>query len=198
MTTMSLPTLGVVISSVREGRGGLAVADWFVQVARDHGGFDVASIDLQEVDLPLLKEPVHPRLQQYKDDRTKAWSARVAATDAFVFVTPEYNYGTPPALLNALDHLYVEWNYKAAGFVSYGGISGGLRSVQMTKQVLAALKIVPLVEAVTLPFFAKLADPATGTFQPGEVSQKAAGVMLTELARWTAALATLRPSGVRS
>src|SRR5262245_59179168 len=132
-------TLGVIIASVRKGRAGLPVANWFVEVARRHAKFDVTTIDLRAVGLPLLEEPKHPRLQQYEDPRTKAWSATVSAIDAFVIVTPEYNFSSPPALVNALDHLYKEWNYKAAAFVSYGGISGGLRSVQSTRQLLTAL-----------------------------------------------------------
>ena len=94
--------------------------------AQAHRVFDVQMIDLKQVNLPLLDEPNHPRLQKYEHDHTKAWSAD-QNSDAFVFVTPEYNYGPSPALLNALDYLYNEWNYKAAAFVSYGGSSGGLR-----------------------------------------------------------------------
>ena len=187
-----LVKLGVVIVSVREGRGGLAVAEWFLEIARRHTAFDVHTIDLAQVDLPLLREPNHPRLQKYTAEKTKAWSATIAALDAFVFVTPEYNHGTPPPLANALDHLYVEWNYKAAGFVSYGGVSGGTRGVQMTKQILCALKVVPVVEAVNIPFFVKLIDADSGRFSGGQAAEKAATVMLDELARWTAALAMLR------
>jgi NAD(P)H-dependent FMN reductase len=185
-----VPRLGVVIASVREGRIGLPMAEWFVDIARRHGGFDVTLIDLKEVDLPLLTERVHPRLQQYTHEKTKAWSATVAGHDAFVFVTPEYNYSSPPALVNALDHVYVEWNYKAAGFVSYGGVSGGTRSVQMTKQTLGALKMVPLAEAVHVPFFAQLME--AGKFKGGETQEKAATAMLDELVRWTNALKALR------
>ena len=182
--------LGIIIASVREGRGGLPVAEWFLEIARQHGGFDAQLIDLMAVNLPMLEEPHHPRVQKYTDDRTRAWSATVAAVDAFVFVTPEYNYGSPPALVNALDHLYVEWNYKPAGFVSYGGVSGGLRSVQMTKQILSSLKIVPIVEAVALPFFTKMVSE--GVFAGGEAQHKAATAMLDELVRWSAALRPLR------
>lgn len=189
-----MPKLGVVIASVREGRGGAAVSDWFVQIARTHGGFDVTVLDLKEIDLPLLNEPAHPRLQKYTHEKTRAWSASVRAMDAFVFVTPEYNFGMPPALVNALDHVYVEWNYKAVGFVSYGGISGGLRSVQMAKQLVTTLKLVPLVEAVSISFYTKLMDGATGTFNGGEVNEKSATVMLNELVRWTDALKVLRAS----
>lgn len=185
-----MPALGVVVASTREGRGGLPVAEWFTEIAKRHGGFDVELIDLKAVSLPFLEEPNHPRLQQYTDERTKAWGATVAAADAFVFVTPEYNFGSPPALVNALDHVYVEWNYKPAGFVSYGGVSGGLRSVQMTRQILTALKMVPIVEAVTLPFFTKMMSG--GVFTGGEPQEKAATAMLDELLRWSAALRPLR------
>lgn len=169
------------------------MAEWFVDIARKHGGFDVTLIDLKEVDLPLLSEPVHPRLQQYKQEKTKAWSATVASHDAFVFVTPEYNYSSPPALVNALDHVYVEWNYKAAGFVSYGGVSGGTRSVQMTRLTLVALKMVSITEAVHVPFFAQLME--AGKFKGGGVQEKAAVAMLNELIRWTDALKALKAPG---
>jgi NAD(P)H-dependent FMN reductase len=187
-----MPKLGVVVASTREGRAGLPVAEWFVTRAREHAGFDVGLIDLKEIDLPLLAEPHHPRLQKYTTDKTRAWAEIVAGHDAFVFVTPEYNHGAPPALINAFDHVYVEWNYKAAAFVSYGGVSGGLRSVQMAKPILAAMKVVPIVDAVTIPFVHQLIDAATGTFKASDSHDKAAAAVLTELARWTAALATLR------
>lgn len=184
--------LGVVIASVREGRVGLPVAQWFIERARQHAQFDVAVVDLKDVDLPVFAERYHPRLRQYESDKQKAWSAMVAGIDAFVFVTPEYNYGTAPGLVNALDYLYVEWNYKAAAFVSYGGVSGGLRAVQMAKQTLGALKMVPIVEAVTIPFAAQAIDRESGTFKATEQHDKAAATMLDELHRWTRALASLR------
>lgn len=100
-----------------------------------------------------------------------------------MFVTPEYNFGPPPSLVNALDYLVKEWAYKPVGFVSYGGVSAGLRSVQMTKQIVSALKMVPMVEAVAIPFFSRHLDAETGGFDPGEVQEKAARVMLDELVR---------------
>ncbi len=185
-----MPSLSVIVSSTREGRIGLAVAEWVVDSVRNHGAFAGDLVDLKQVNLPMLDEPNHPRLRKYQRDYTKAWSARVAASDAFVFVTPEYNYGMAPALLNALDYLYAEWNYKACGFASYGGVSGGSRGVQMAKQVITTLKMVPIVEGVTIPFVAKLIE--NGRFTGGEPHEKAAMVMLDELARWTKALAPLR------
>ena len=185
-----MPRLGVVIVSTREGRVGSTVAEWFMERARQHGGFEVEMVDLKAVNLPVLSEPNHPRLKKHTQDATKAWSATVEGLDAFVFVTPEYNYFSPPSLVNALDHLYPEWTYKAAGFVSYGGVSGGLRSTQMTKLLLTTFKMVPIVEQVAVPFVAKTIQD--GRFTASEAHDKSASTMLDELLRWTNALAILR------
>jgi NAD(P)H-dependent FMN reductase len=185
-----MPRLGVIVASVREGRAGAPVADWFMERAHQHGGFELELVDLKAINLPMLSEANHPRLQKYTQESTKRWSATVAALDAFVFVTPEYNFGSPPALVNALDTVYVEWACKPVGFVSYGGVSGGLRSVQMTKLMLTAFKLVPMVEAVSIPFIAK--ELQDGRFPGNERVDKAAIAMLDELLRWTNALKPLR------
>jgi NAD(P)H-dependent FMN reductase len=185
------PTLSIIVASTRDGRAGLPVAEWFFGRAQGHGQFTAELIDLKQVNLPLFDEPNHPRLRKYEHGHTKNWSALVERTDAFVFVTPEYNFGPSPALLNALDYLYNEWNYKAAGFVSYGGISGGIRSVQATKSVVSALKMVPLVEAVAIPFFTKRIEH--GVFKSDDSLDQSATTLLNELVRWNTALMTLRP-----
>jgi NAD(P)H-dependent FMN reductase len=182
--------LTVIIASVREGRQGEAVARWFVERATQHGKFDVEVADLKEHNLPILDEPHHPRLKKYAHDSTKRWSALVDGSDAFVFVTPEYNYTMPPALVNALDTLYHEWTYKPVGFVSYGGVSGGIRSVQTAKLMVTGFKMMPMVEAVNIPFFTQLIE--NGVFKSNETHDKAVPVMLDELARWSEALKSLR------
>lgn len=187
-----MPHLQIIIASTRENRKGPAVAAWAEAQARAHGGFDVELVDLAAVNLPLMNEPEHPRLQKYTHEHTRAWSARVQKADAFVLVTPEYNFSSPPALINALDYLVLEWAYKPVGFVSYGGISGGLRGVQMTKLLLTALKMVPIPEAVTVPLYSSFIDKDSGEFRPEEKQAKAATAMLDELLRWTTALAQLR------
>ena len=187
-----MPKLGVIIASVREGRVGRPVADWFSERARAHGRFDIDVVDLKDVNLPLFAERNHPRLRVYESDQQKAWSERIAALDAFVFVMPEYNYSTAPALLNALDYLVAEWNYKAAGLVSYGGISAGLRAAQMVKQTVTALKMVPIPEAVSIPFVGQAIDKDSGVFKATDAQDRMAATMLDELVRWTAALAALR------
>lgn len=184
--------LAIVVASTRPGRVGWEVGRWFNHRAEQHRGFDIDLIDLADVNLPMMDEPKHPRLRQYTHAHTKAWSSRVGAADAFVFVMPEYNHGFVAPLKNALDYLYQEWQHKPVGFVSYGGVAAGTRAVQMLKPVLAALKMVPLPEAVPLPNVRQLLDE-DGRLRPAEPSDKAAMRMLDELVRWTWAMRALRP-----
>lgn len=189
---MPKPKLQIVVASTRHGRKGPLVADWFLAQAREHGKFDLELVDLAEVNLPLMDEPEHPRLARYEHEHTKAWSARVREADAFVFVTPEYDHGPPASLVNAMQYLVQEWAYKPLAFVSYGGVSGGTRGVQVTKQIALAVRMWPIVEAVAIPFFAQYLDDETGAFDPGEVQVKAARVMLDELHKVATVLAPLR------
>jgi NAD(P)H-dependent FMN reductase len=162
--------------------------------AEEHGGFDVELVDLAEVGLPVFDEPNHPRLGQYVHQSTKDWSATVSRGDAYVFVTPEYNHSFPASLKNALDHLSAEWADKAAGLVSYGGVSAGLRAATAIKPVLAALRMLPVVEAVSIPFFTQfLTDDEE--FVPNTELEAGAKAMLDELLRVTGALRPLRQAG---
>jgi len=188
-----MPNLTIIIGSTRPGRAGAPIAQWFAARAKDHGGFDVNVVDLAEVDLPLLDEPNHPRLRQYTRQHTKDWSAIVDAADAFVFVTPEYNYGYPASLKNAIDYLHHEWQHKPVGFVSYGGVAAGTRAVQQLKQVVTTLRMLPVFDSVNIPFHTQFLD-SDGTFQANAVMEQAAGTMLDELVRTEAALRPLRPA----
>lgn len=183
--------LQVIIASTRPGRVGPSVANWFYEVARDQSQFDVELVDLQDMNLPVFDEPNHPAVQQYVHPHTKRWSAKVSEADAFVIVTPEYNFGPPPSLLNALNYLYKEWNYKPVALVSYGGISGGLRSAQMSKLTMTTLKMVPIVEGVIVPMVSKQVNE-DGVFQPNNSQIESANTLLTELHRWAVALKPMR------
>lgn len=187
---MTKPLLQILIASTRPARVGPSVAHWFDDVARAHAAFDVELVDLADFDLPLLDESNHPHLGTYTKDHTKRWSASVTRADAFVFVTPEYNYGINAALKNALDFLFVEWRRKPVGFVSYGGISGGLRAVQMTKQVMSSLGMHSTQAAVTVPMVANQVNDST--FEPNTLQVQSAGAVLTELVALTGALRPLR------
>jgi NAD(P)H-dependent FMN reductase len=186
-----MPRLQIIIASTRPGRVGLPVGRWFEAQARAHGAFEVDLVDLLELNLPFMDEPNHPRLAQYTHRHTKGWSAAVQAADAFVFVTPEYNYGFTAPLKNAIDFLHSEWQYKPVGFVSYGGVAGGTRAVQMLKQIVTTLKMTPLFEAVTIPFVAQFIDDE-GEFVPNEMLEQSVKPMLDELLRVSQALAGLR------
>jgi len=187
------PTLMIIIGSVRDGRAGKAVGDWFTGIAGNHGGFDVTVADLKELDLPLMTEPNHPRLRRYTQDKTKEWSAMVDAADAFVLVMPEYNYSATAPVINALDYLVQEWAYKPVGIVSYGGVSGGLRAAQHIKPLLTALNMMPLKEGVTIQFVANQINAETGGFEASTDSiASSAGTMLDSLVRWEAALRAMR------
>lgn len=183
--------LSIVIGSTRPGRVGPAFAQWLEKFARDHGKFDPVITDIAAFELPLLDEPHHPRLGKYENEHTRAWSHEIAAADAFIFVTPEYNFFAAPAIVNAVDYLSSEWQYKPAAFFSYGGVSGGLRSVQSMKGLLTAVKIMPIPEAIALPMFQQSLDE-NGAFRPSEHVVSSGTKMLDELYRWSVALKPMR------
>ena len=189
-----MPNLTIIVGSTRPGRAGLPISQWFTARAKDHGGFDVTVVDLAELDLPMFDEPEHPRFGRYTKRHTKEWSALIGAADAIVFVTPEYNYGYPASIKNAIDYLHKEWNYKPVGFVSYGGVAAGTRAVQQLKQVLTTLRMLPVFDSVNIPFYSQFLD-ADGTFHANAVMEQAADTMLDELVRTEAALRPLRPAG---
>lgn len=187
------PRLHTIICSTRPGRVGPAVARWFHEFASRHGKFDAQLVDLADFKLPVYDEPVHPIQQKYEHEHTKRWSASVAAADAYVFVSPEYNYNATPALVNALNYVYREWNYKPCGFVSYGGVSGGLRGVQSAKLLVTTLKMMPMVEGVMVPMVGGLIDDE-GRFQSNDSIDRSATTLLNELLRWAKGLKAMRES----
>jgi NAD(P)H-dependent FMN reductase len=189
-----MPILTVIVGSIRPGRAGQPIAQWFIDRARSHGGFDIDVADLAEIRLPLMEEPNHPKLRQYTLRHTHDWSARIDRADAIVFVTPEYNYGYPATIKNAIDYLHQEWQDKAAGFVSYGGVAAGTRAVQQLKQVVTTLKMVPVFESVNIPFHTQFIRD--GRFYPNDILEQAVTDMLDELARLDGVLHTLRASAV--
>ena len=191
-----MPNLMVVIASTRPTRVGMAVGRWFVDRAAEHRAFDIDLVDLAELDLPFLDEPEHPRFGRYVHDHTKRWSARVAAADAFVFVTPEYNHGYSAPLKNAIDFLHHEWECKPVGFVSYGGVAAGTRAVQQLKPVVTVLRMTPMSDAVYIPWVQQHLDEER-RFQPTGELDAAAAAMLQALERYEAALRPLRAAAVR-
>jgi NAD(P)H-dependent FMN reductase len=167
------------------------VGQWLVGRARASGDWEVDVADLAEIALPFLDEPEHPRLRRYTKPHTLAWSARVDAADAVVFVIPEYNHGINAATKNAIDFLNQEWALKPVGTVSYGGVSAGTRAAEMLNQVVTTLRMVPVQPAVNIPFVAQFIGD-DGAVVPNAIMEASADAMLAELLRMTPALAALR------
>ena len=183
--------LNIIVGSTRPGRAGLPIGHWLKVFALAHGAFDVELVDLADFNLPLLDEAAHPVFQQYEHEHTKRWSASVNSADAYVFVTPEYDYFPPASLVNAVQVLAREWAYKAAGVVSYGAISGGLRASQSLRQLITTVNVHALPQVVPIPLFDQfIVDD--GIFQPNSPMTEGTTGMLNELAKWTRALKPMR------
>ena len=183
--------LNIIIGSTRPGRGGAAVGHWLSEFAVGHGKFDVQLVDLADFNLPLLDEASHPVLQEYRHEHTRRWSASVDSADAYVFVTPEYDYFPPASLVNAVQVVMREWSHKPAGVVSYGGVSGGLRASQSLRQLITSVNVHPLPQVVPIPSFQQFIGD-DGVFQPSAPISEGAAGMLDELFRWAVALKTMR------
>ncbi|MEV2241021.1 bifunctional NAD(P)H-dependent oxidoreductase/GNAT family N-acetyltransferase [Micromonospora sp. NPDC049891] len=182
----------VITASSRPGRLGPAITDWFVRTVRPDAASDAVTVDvadLADIALPLLDEPEHPASGSYQHEHTRRWSRTVAAADAFVVVTPEYNFGMPAVLKNAFDFLYHEWAWKPVAFVSYGNTSAGTRSAQMAKQVVTTLRMMPIGATVAL----RIADSVhDGRVAGSAALDGAARALLVELSRVGRALRPLR------
>jgi NAD(P)H-dependent FMN reductase len=186
-----MPTcIQVLTCSTRPGRVGPKVASWLADAARATGLADIEAVDLADFALPVFDEPHHPRLAKYEHAHTKRWSETVARADAFVFVLPEYNHGAPPSIINAMNYLHREWQYKPLGCVGYGGISGGIRSMLTIKQLAVAMRMVPVFESIPIPLVTKQLGP--DGFTPNAAQTDAVAPLLRELVRVADALKVLR------
>ncbi|WP_457028634.1 NADPH-dependent FMN reductase [Kitasatospora sp. P5_F3] len=181
--------IGIILGSTRPNRNGEQVAKWVLDIAsrRDDAEFEL--IDLRAHPLPLLDEPLPPSFGQYQHEHTRQWAAKIASFDGFVIVTPEYNHGIPGVLKNALDFLYTEWNNKAVGFVSYGGV-GGVRAVEHLRAVAAELQMADVRQQVALSMITEFEN--FSVFKPGAYNLPALNTMLGQVIAWSAALAPLR------
>jgi NAD(P)H-dependent FMN reductase len=183
--------LKILITSTRPGRVSPLFAEWIETLAKTIPSFEVEILDLARINLPFLDEPEHPVKRQYVHEHTKVWSQKIDEADAFVIIATEYNFGFTAVFKNAIDYLHHEWKHKPVGFVGYGGVAGGTRSIQMMKLVLTSVSMMPLSEAVYFPFHRQFLD-ADGRLQPTEDQNKAALTMLAAVEKWAGALEPMR------
>jgi NAD(P)H-dependent FMN reductase len=190
-----MTVISVIVGSVREGRFSEKPARWIAGRLQKRDGVDARLLDLRDFPMPFFDQPVPPATpgkQPYENEIVKKWTAAIAQSDGFVFVTPEYNYGPAAVLKNAIDWVYPEWNRKAAGFVSYGSAMGA-RSVQQLRETAIELQLAPVRSSVHIPVATLWAHYKGGDVDAGlaELAEPAAK-LIDDLLWWTDALKAAR------
>jgi NAD(P)H-dependent FMN reductase len=182
--------VAVLIGSTRNGRFGPTVGDWFVGRAARRQDVEFDIVDLAATALPSIlcdgdEEPPAP---------VRALGERLAAADAFVVVTPEYNRGYPAPLKTAIDWFRDEWRVKPVAIVSYGNESGGAHAAAQLRQVFAAVCAVPLEGGISLPCYWNDFTADGGWPKVSAPCNAAVGPLLDELLWWADALRPARTS----
>ena len=186
---MSELKIAIIVGSTRPGRNGKAVADWVLAQAAGREGADYELVDLADYPLPHLDEAMPPSFGAYANEHTKAWAAKIASYDGFIFVTPEYNHSTSGVLKNAIDYLYAEWNNKAAAFVSYGSL-GGARAIEHLRGIASELQIAHVRTQLSFSLFTDFEN--FSSFKPGPQHADGATALFDQLESWAGALKTVR------
>ena len=176
--------IAVLVGSTRQGRFAPVVADWFVGEVRRRADVELDVLDLADLDLPTVLGP--------RDDAAAAFAARIDRADGYVVVTPEYNHSYPAALKHAIDLCHAEWRRKAVAFVSYGGMSGGLRAVEHLRQVFAELHVASVRDGVSIHMVGSRRFDEQGRPEDPEGLRRAATTLLDELVWWASALRSAR------
>ncbi|KUL38894.1 FMN reductase [Streptomyces sp. NRRL F-4489] len=192
MDTNTKHKLVVIVGSVREGRFGPVVGSWVAEQAAAHGAFDVETIDLADIDIPLALPAAPPKFAGDAYPRPAGMAALTSAlesADAFIVVTPEYNHSYPASLKAAIDWHFTQWTAKPVAFVSYGGAAGGRHAVLHLENVLTELHAVTIRDGLAFPNYftawedGRPLDPEA----PGY-----AKTLLEQLAWWAGALRSAR------
>jgi NAD(P)H-dependent FMN reductase len=142
----------IIVGSTRQNRFSEKPAHWICEEAKKKDGVEAELLDLRDYPMPFFDEPISPAMSggKYSNEIVKKWAEKINDGDACIIVAPEYNHGYPAVLKNALDLIFPEWNKKAVGFVSYGGV-GGARSIEQLRQVAIELQMVPIRNAIHIP-----------------------------------------------
>jgi NAD(P)H-dependent FMN reductase len=186
---MSELKIAIILGSTRPNRNGEGVAKWVLHKASTRAGASYELIDLLDYPLPHFDEPLPPSMGQYAGEHTKAWAAKIASYDGFVFVTPEYNHSTSGVLKNALDYLHAEWSNKAAAFVSYGS-AGGARAIEHLRAVCSELSIAHVRQTLTFSLFTDFEN--FSAFNPAAMHDGAADALFDQLETWSRAMKDVR------
>lgn len=177
--------IAIITGSTRPGRINHQVAQWVLEQTADRTDAEFEIVDIADFNLPVLDEAYPAAYQNYQNDHTKALSAKIAEFDGYIFIVAEYNHSISGALKNALDYLNVEFNNKAAGFVSYGS-KGGVRAVEHLRGIASELQLAHVRNQVMFSIFSDVEN--FNTFKPTEQSAAALAPMLDQLILWTRAM----------
>jgi NAD(P)H-dependent FMN reductase len=192
-----MATISVIVGSTREGRFSEKPAKWIFQHLRKREAVDARLLDLRDFPMPFFDQPATPAMPgraPYKERVVQSWTAAIAQSDGFIFVTPEYNYGISAVLKNAIDWVYPEWNRKAAGVVSYGSAMGA-RGVQQLRETLIEVQVAPIRSSVHIPVATLWAHYTGGDVDAGLAELETTAVkLIDDLLWWTAALKSARAS----
>lgn len=133
----------IIVGSIREGRTAIKIANWVNQAINELSLDDIQTeiVDLKEWALPIFAGAHPPATGVYDQPKQQQWADKIAAADAFIFISPEYNHGYSPALKNALDYVAKEWQDKPAAYVGYGATNGS-RSIDQLRQVATYIGLV--------------------------------------------------------
>ena len=193
-----MTVISVIVGSTREGRFSEKPAHWILRHLKKRDRVEARLLDLRDFPMPFFDQPLTPATPgrpPFKNEVVQKWTAAIAQSDAFIFVTAEYNYGPAAVLKNAIDWVYPEWNRKAVAFVSYGS-AGGVRSVQQLRESAIELQLAPVRSSVHIPVATLWAHYTGGDVDAGLAELEApAGAMIEDLLWWTAALKTARAGG---
>jgi len=196
-----MTVISVIVGSTREGRFSEKPAKWILDRLKKRDAVDARLLDLRDYPMPFFDQPVTPATPgrpAFENEVVQKWTAAIARSDGFVFVTPEYNYGPAAVLKNAIDWVYPEWHRKAASFVSYGSAMGA-RSVQQLRQTVIEIQLAPIRSSVHIPVATLLAHYQGGDVDAGLAELDGiAGAMIDDLLWWTAALKAARAGGSRA
>jgi NAD(P)H-dependent FMN reductase len=182
--------LELILASTRPGRVGEKVAGWFHERAAERRDLSAELVDLRDWQLPYYDMPAPPYTGDYAD-WARPWAEVVGRADGFVIITPEYNHGYPAILKSALDAIYLEWNRKPVGFVSYGGMGAGVRAAQQLRQVVIELQMVPIRPFVAIRAAQRTFDD-DGRMISTDVYNPAAVRLLDEVVWWANLLRAAR------
>jgi NAD(P)H-dependent FMN reductase len=173
-------TIALIYGSTRPGRFCDTVAGWAAKQISAKSEYDLNVVD------PAV--PPARATAQNGEAYDMPWLRQhIARADAFIVVTPEYNHGYPAALKSLIDSVGVEWQAKPVAFVSYGGISGGLRAVEQLRQVFAELHAVTVRDSVSFAGAWEQFD-GDGALKNPERFERQMAIMLKRLTWWAEAL----------